>query len=548
MTFDDVLTKYRRIAFSESDKGARFERLMRIYLLSDSLYASRFTKVWLWKDFPFRKDFGGKDTGIDLVALEPTGDYWAIQCKCYAEDATIDKPEVDSFLATSGKSFLDDSLQSVTFAHRLWISTTNRWNGQAEDTIHGQRPPVNRINLTYLRQAPVQWDKIERGVSGAASLQPKKKLKDHQKVALENAHEHYKTAARGKMIMACGTGKTLTALKIAEHETHGKGTVLLLVPSIALLGQALREWSAEAAEPLNAICVCSDADVSQRRTQSDDTSGFSVEDLALPASTNIQSILSQFSRFRKERTGGMTVVFSTYQSIKVVADAQKALAAQVGGGSVFDIIICDEAHRTTGVTLAGADESAFVKVHDDAFIRGKKRLYMTATPRIYGDESKVKAKEADAAICSMNDAATYGEEFYRIGFGEAVEKNLLADYKVLVLTLREDQIPPALQRAIASGQTEINTDDASKLIGCINALSKRTLLDAAILTETDPDPMRRAVAFCQSIKVSKKITNIFNTYKDAYYGSLAPADRELVVNIDAHHIDGGLPPNCWTLS
>ena len=541
MLFDDILAKYRKISFSERDKGARFERLMRLYLLTEPLYARQFSDVWLWNDFPFRKDFGGKDTGIDLVAKDRQGGYWAIQCKCYVETATIDKPAVDSFISTSGRSFHDENMQTVRFSHRLWISTTNKWNSEAENTIIGQKPPVNKISLSDLRRAPVKWEKLEEGLSGKSSLQTKKQLRDHQKNALDCAHKHYKAENRGKMIMACGTGKTFAALKIAEHETKNRGNILFLVPSISLLGQALREWSAEADKPIKAIAVCSDTGVSKRRTKNSDLDDIKVEDLALPASTDVASIARQFEAFEQDTAEGLTVFFSTYQSIDVVSKAQKKINGKDGERCVFDLVICDEAHRTTGVTLKDEDESAFVKVHDDANIRAKKRLYMTATPRLYSDDSKSKAKEADAILCSMDDPAVYGDEFYRIGFGEAVDHDLLSDYKVLVLTLRDDQIPGSLQRAIASSDTEINTDDASKLIGCINALSKRMLVDADLLKLTDPEPMRRAVAFCQNIKISKQITNIFNTYKDSYYESLSPKDREEIVNTDSMHIDGSMP-------
>ena len=275
--------------------------------------------------------------------------------------------------------------------------------------------------------------------------------------------------------MACGTGKTFNALRIAESETDGKGLILFLVPSIALLGQALREWSADANEPINAICICSDPKVSVKRTRNLDRGTFSVVDLALPASTNSGEILRQFRRIQAKDSPGMTVVFSTYQSIDVIAEAQTVLLEH--GFKEFDLIICDEAHRTTGVTLANEDESAFTKVHDNEFIKAKKRLYMTATPRLYGDDAKSKAAEADAILCSMDDPDLYGEEIYRIGFGEAVERDLLTDYKVLILTLSDADVPPAVQEAIANNETEIRTDDVSKLIGCINALSKQFLGD-----------------------------------------------------------------------
>src|SRR5690606_4502934 len=207
----------------------------------------------------------------------------------------------------------------------------------------------------------------------------------------------------------------------------------------------------------------------------------------------------------------MTVVFSTYQSIEVIAKAQKELVKAKVGIDEFDLIICDEAHRTTGVTISGQDESAFTKVHDNKFLKAKKRLYMTATPRLYSDDAKSKAAQADAILCSMDDVAMFGEEIYRIGFGDAVEKNLLTDYKVLILTLSDKEVPPAVQKMIEDRESEINTDHASKLIGGINALSKQTLGDEGIIKDSDPEPMRRAVAFCQSIAVSKKITSIFNT-------------------------------------
>ncbi len=232
----------------------------------------------------------------------------------------------------------------------------------------------------------------------------------------------------------------------------------------------------------------------------------------------------------------MTVVFSTYQSIEVIAKAQKELLKN--GFGEFDLIICDEAHRTTGVSLAGEDESAFTKVHDSGFIKAKKRLYMTATPRLYNDDTKSKAAQADATLCSMDDTKLYGEEIYRIGFGEAVEKGLLTDYKVLILTLSDKDVPPAVQKMVADKESEINADDASKLIGCINALSKQVLGDEGIIKATDPEPMRRAVAFCQSIAVSKKITATYNTATDAYISSLPPEKKGEMVSVASKHIDG----------
>lgn len=536
-TFQKVLEKYRKYSFSERDKGDRFEKLMQTYLLTDPYYSGMFKQVWMWNDFPANKDLGGKDTGIDLVALTHEGDFWAIQCKCFQESSSIDKKAVDSFLSTSSREFKNEQLQTVRFSQRLWISTTNKWGSTAEETIKNQNPPVSRINLYDLEQAPVDWEKLENGISGELARTAKKSVRQHQKEALDKIHNHFKENERGKLIMACGTGKTYTSLKIAENETQGKGLVLFLVPSIALLGQTLREWSSDSDDPIKAICICSDSRITKQNSNNDDTTDFSVVDLALPASTDVKSIVHQFKSSANHK--GMTVVFSTYQSIDVIAKAQKELIHQ-NIKAEFDLIICDEAHRTTGVAISKDDESAFTKVHDNNIIKAKKRLYMTATPRLYSDESISKAEQNDALICSMDDVSIYGEEIYRIGFGEAVERDLLTDYKVLILTLNDKDIPASVQKMISNEDSEITSDDASKLIGCINALSKQVLGDEGLLKSSDPEPMKRAVAFCQNIKVSKRITTTFNDTTELYLDSVSDKARKKMVSISSEHIDGSM--------
>jgi len=539
MPFNKILDTYRKHSFSERDKGDRFERLMQTYLQTDPKYAYLFKYVWMWDEFPGKKDLGGKDTGIDLVAQTIEGDYWAIQCKCFAEKAVIDKKAVDSFLSTSSRKFQNDQFETVGFTQRLWISTTNNWGSNAEETIRNQNPPVSRINLFDLREAPVDWEKLQKGIAGDLARKAKHTLRDHQIEALDETHKHFQIANRGKLIMACGTGKTFTSLRIAENETGGKGLVLFLVPSISLLGQTLSEWTAHAKEPINPICICSDSRITKKHNKNDDSNITSVVDLALPASTDVKSILKQFRAIKAVNKPGMTVVFSTYQSIEVIAEAQKQLLKNNEGFDAFDLIICDEAHRTTGVALTVEDSSHFIKVHNNDFIKAKKRLYMTATPRLFSDDSKSKAAENDAVLCSMDDETIYGEEMYRIGFGEAVEKDLLTDYKVLILTLNEKDITPAIQAMIAN-ESEISTDDASKLIGCINALSKQVLGDEGLIKSSDPNPMRRAVAFSNSIKSSKEITYTFNNATETYLKTLSAKKRQKMAAVSSKHIDGSM--------
>lgn len=539
MKFNNILEKYRRESFSQRDKGDRFERLIQAYLYTDPKY-THLTKIWLWNEFPYRNDFGGQDVGIDLIAQTTEGEYWAIQCKCYQENSRISKEEVDTFLSTSGRSFEDNKGVRTKFARRLWVSTTNNWSSKANETLQNQDPPVTRINLSDLQEAPVEWDKIDDGIFGEKARTAKKQLRFHQKDALLKSIDYFKHDSRGKLIMACGTGKTFTSLRIAEELTNHSGTVLFLVPSIALLGQTLREWTADAKEEINAVAICSDAEITRDKKKNEDAETFSVVDLAVPASTNTKAILKQFEYFEMTNKKGMTVVFSTYQSIDVIAATQKRLESIGSRYEKFDLIICDEAHRTTGVTLAGNDESTFVKVHDNSFINADKRIYMTATPRLYGDESKKKAEESSAVICSMDDEALYGKEIYRIGFGEAVERDLLSDYKVLILTLSENDVTPEVQRVLQNSEQEIGIDDASKLIGCINAMSKQIISDTGTVNANDPEPMRRAVAFTSNIKTSRKITDSFNEIGDTYADSVPELKKETLVNLRSQHIDGSM--------
>ncbi|MCQ4035054.1 DEAD/DEAH box helicase [Kaistella montana] len=541
VSFKTVLEKYRKISFSQRDKGERFERLIKAYLLTDPKYSNLFKKVWMWNEFPSKADLGSTDTGIDLVALTNDGDYWAIQCKCFAESTVIDKKSVDTFLSTSSRTFKDvETLKTMHFAQRLWVSTSSKWSTNAEESLKNQHPPVSRINIFDLNNAPVEWDKLENNITGELARPKKYPLKEHQKNALENTHKYFQENDRGKLIMACGTGKTFTSLRIAENETNGKGLILFLVPSIALLGQTLNEWSAQALEKINPICICSDPEITKKKNKAVDIDTTSVIDLALPASTNVPNIIHQFSRLKTHSNDGMTVVFSTYQSIDVISKAQKEISEIYPEFSEFDLIICDEAHRTTGAKLVSEDESSFTKVHDNNFIKAKKRLYMTATPRLYDQETKSKAAQAEALLWSMDDESIYGDEIYRIGFGEAVGKKLLTDYKVLILTLSENDVPPAIQDMISNGESEIKIDDMPKLIGCINALSKQVLGDEGIIKSTDPNPMKRAVAFCSTIANSQTITSTLNNISDTYIEALPEENRNSTVSVASKHIDGSM--------
>lgn len=507
----DVLAEFREQSFDERDKGDLFEKLTKRFFEIDPLYSTLFTQVWFYRDWARERGVDGKDTGIDLVAkLTESDGYVAIQCKFYAEDTYLDLKMLGTFFATSGKD---------PFTQRFIVSTTNNWSKTAEDAIQNQTLPVTRINIQDLENSAVDWSTFSLKDPTSIALKSKKTPFDHQREAIDKAKKHFATHDRGKLIMACGTGKTYTSLNIVEEMTPKGGTVLFLVPSIALLSQTLKEWKQEASSNFRAYAVCSDTKVG-RRTDDSDTS---IPDLAYPATTKTAKLAAHFNY---KTDAQFTVIFSTYQSIDVVAQAQ------ANGVPEFDLVVCDEAHRTTGVTLSGSDESAFVRVHNNDFIQAKKRLYMTATPRIFAEASKAKAQDADAVLASMDDEALYGQEFHRLNFGTAVSQGLLTDYKVLVLAVSEEHVSTQLQRLLAhDGELELN--DAIKIVGCYNGLRKRS--DSEKEFVVDPHPMKTAVAFARSIKDSKRISEMFEVVTDALNKE---ANEENPLKAEAEHVDG----------
>jgi len=551
MNFIDILKQIRAEAFSQRDKGDKFERLMQRWLLTDPRYNDDLETVWLWSDFPSKHNFGsGQDVGIDLVARTKSGEYWAIQCKCYAENTTIDRPAVDSFLVTSGRSFRDvNTFQTTRFSQRVWISTNSNWTANAKDALENQDPPCFRIGTQDLLNSPVDWDKLYNGKLGNEARLAGKNPLAHQLNAMSAADKYYKEHDRGKLIMACGTGKTYTSLKIAEqmlHENGDKGLVLFMVPSIALLGQTLNAWYSDAAKPIKSVCICSDARASRRNIRENDEVDESVLDLARPASTDAVNIARQLNDYRNH--DGLVVVFSTYQSIDAVAAAQeKVLEISKGKYGEFDLIVCDEAHRTTGVRRGNEDTSNFLKIHDNTKVRGKKRLYMTATPRIFHENVRVRAAETDCILCSMDDENLYGEEFFRVNFSYAVQNGLLTDYKVLVLTVNETDLPPDLMKKVSDGSvSELNYDDTSKLVGVISGLSKQIRGDNGKTWEADPRMMHRAVAFCSTIGAidrpgtSKNVAEVLPQVSVMYDDSLEEQQREKMVKVSSKHIDGSM--------
>src|SRR5690554_2709845 len=529
-----ILASFREKALSERDKGTDFEHLSLVYLRNEPYYRDLYREVMTYGDWAEQNGLTKKDTGIDLVGVTHQDEVHAIQCKNFAADYRITKADIDSFFTASGKTI---------FSNRIIITTANNWTQNASDALEGQHPPVNTITLADLENSLIDWSQFQ--VQKAPVLRPKKTLREHQVNALKATTAGLQAAERGKLIMACGTGKTFTCLKIAE-DMAGKGKqVLFLVPSLALLSQTLTEWTQESETPLHSYAVCSDSDVGKTRNAEDDRIQATVSDLQYPATTNPKSLAGAFAA--RHDAEHMSVIYATYHSIAVIHDAQKLY-----GLPEIDLIVCDEAHRTTGATFDGDEESAFVRVHDNDYIRAQKRLYMTATPRSYGE----KAKEASGVeLISMDNQQHYGKELYVINLSEAVSRGLRLDYKVVLLAVEDCHSNRRMREMHKSDDNELKVDDAAKIIGCWKALSKQGLS-----IEGDNQPMQRAVAFCQVIekeykgknhKVSSKlISEMFGAVVEEYQrlevaelledDPDAVIDTALSLSCEAEHVDGSM--------
>jgi predicted helicase len=524
-TLRDLLTQYRAMSENEYAKGLYFERLVKVWLENAPTQAGQFSKVMTYGDWAKEQRLVKTDTGVDLVAqLADSPDDWcAVQCKFYATGHHIQKPDLDTFLSASGKR---------PFTRRMFVDTTGvEWGKNALATLEGQNPHVQRIGLYELENSGIDWDEF---VSKNTVIIKKKKPRPDQDEVVNEVVERLATAERGKLIMACGTGKTFTALQIAQRIAGRGGRVLFLVPSLSLMSQTIREWSIDANVRLRSFAVCSDVQVGITKAAKDDLSDMDASHLEIPATTNFHHLAAKASKADPDR---MTVVFSTYQSIQAVSDAQHG-----AGLPAFDIIICDEAHRTTGATLTGEDESNFVKVHDGNFLKSAKRLYMTATPRVFAETVKKAADEGAAVLCSMDDESLYGETLYTRNFGWAVQNNLLTDYKVIVLAVDLETGARAAKTELSLEGNKLTVDDATRMVGCYKALTKA---DFKADVAGDTGVMRRALMFAKSIETSQQIRDHFPALARQWRDSLTEEQQEILAPLQTavRHVDGTMQAN-----
>ena len=485
-------------------KGELFERFALAYLNKSPVY--QFSKIWRWRDWPKRE--GLSDTGIDAVAEErDTGKLWAIQIKFHEEPLRAE--DIATFLALSGRK---------EFSYRL-IVTSSSLGPKADELVRKQEKRVSVLTLASMLESNIDWNSFNWEKPEELSFDKKDPL-PHQREAIDAVIGGFSRIDRGKLIMPPGAGKTFTALKIAERLVGTGGRVLFMAPSIALVEQTIMAWMEDSRIPLRMFAVTSDYTVG--RTDDDQLGDTSV--LSYPPTTNADDLIKEVLSVDNSK---MTVVVSTYHSSQVIADAQQ------NGLPEFDLIIADEAHRTTGVVKEqdSDDMSYYHMVHDNNLIKGKKRLYMTATPRVFIPRVKKKLDEDGYDYYSMDDKEVYGEEFYRLGFGQAVDRGILSDYKVVILTVDEKEVHQKLLEYL-NREDSPEVKEAAKMVGCWRALN-------GYLQNSKIEPLKRAVVFTGTISESRQFSKKFKDTVELYASEMI--NDVTIRTFEVVHVDGSMP-------
>lgn len=443
-------------------RGRQFEQVCKWFFENDPVYSHELRTVWLWQDWPGR--WGG-DAGIDLVAEDRNGDLWAIQAKAYDPKYRVSKKDVDKFLSESGRK---------VFAYRMLIATTDLIDRTGERTIQQQEKRSSFFRLNDLRAAAVDWPESPAKLRPAKRRQPAKP-RPHQAEAIRDVLKGFKTSDRGQLVMACGTGKTLTGLFITEKLKSQR--TLVLLPSLSLLKQTLNEWRANCTTDFAALPVCSDDTVAN----TDDAAIAHTADLGVPVTTDPGTIAT-FLR----RKSGPLVVFSTYQSSPQIEAAFKR--GRVPG---FDLVIADEAHR-----VAGPVSSDFATVLDPKAIRGERLLFMTATPRYFTGRLLKAAQEADFEVASMDDEAKFGPVFHRLSFGDAIERDLLSDYQVVIVGVGDATYREWAAKGALVTRDGKQIDNAATLAGQIGLAKAMRKYD-----------LRRVISFHSRVKRAREFAS-----------------------------------------
>jgi superfamily II DNA or RNA helicase len=472
--WDDFRKNFKGL--SDKQKGDLFEELVKAYLLLDPEYATKLDKAWLYREVPSsvreRLKLPPADQGIDLIARTKEGEYWAIQCK-YRDDSDRSLPwrEISTF---TGLAF--GVCRGISFG--LICSTTERFTNvlKTQDKIGFCALDVwqGLDNDFFDRLRAVLQHK-------PAKIKPLKP-RPHQLIAIRDARKHFYAGneRRGKLIMPCGTGKSLAAYWMAKK--LGARRILVAVPSLALIRQTLKVWLRETManrQEVEWICVCSDE--SAGRIERDDVAVLK-QDLGVPCLTDPAEIAAWLKKAR-----GTTVVFTTYQSGAAIAKAAKISRFR------FDLGIMDEAHKTVG-----AKDKLFSHLLYDKNLQMRRRIFMTATERRYRGESD--------EILSMENPVIYGDTFHLLPFKRALEykPQILSDYKIVTILVSRTEVAELIRKNVflwpdkGRWDREVEAEMLAALVALRKAMKKY--------------PIRHAVSFHSSIRRAE----MFKAHNDAF--------------------------------
>jgi len=494
-SWSDLTAKWAR--YSEKEKGDLFEELTKAYLILEPKYACKLKHVWLGREIPQavakKLKLPSTDYGIDIVAETLSGEFWAVQCK-YRQDSN----QSLTFGALSTFQALAFGV-CQGFSYGLVCSTTERFS----HVLKGQ-DLIGFCSLDDWQSLDADFFKRLRAhlAQKPTTLKPLKP-RPHQKTAIADGVEHFiqAKASRGKLIMPCGSGKSLTAYFLAQE--IGAKRILIAVPSLSLIRQTLKVWLRETLanrQDVDWICVCSDE--SAGRVDRDDVAVLR-QDLGVPCLTDSEKI----SAWLKKKPKGLRVVFTTYQSGEALSEAVRS------AGVRFDLGIMDEAHKTVG-----DGKSLFSHLLHDGNLPIRRRLFMTATERRYSGKSD--------EVVSMDDPAIYGDTFHLLSFKRAMEFDppILSDYKIISICVSREEVAKLIRKNVflkpdkGPWSKDIEADMLASLIALRKAMSKH--------------PIRHAVSFHSSIQRAE----VFKIHNDAFT-QIAPEFGDLAT----YHVSGATP-------
>ena len=474
---------------SNKQKGDAFELLTKYYLRLHPTHATQLEHIWLLSDVPQNihkhLNLPHSDEGIDLVAETKDRTYWAIQCK-YKEDETrsVTRKELSTFT---------DLAFNICQNIELGLVCSNADRVSHKLKMHGDRISFCAGDAWSSLDEEF-FKRIHEDIKGNTIPIQKYSPRKHQQRAIKNAYRHFVEdgKSRGKLIMPCGTGKSLAGYWIVEKLEANK--ILIAVPSLSLIKQTIEIWARESVankQEIHWIAICSDKSVSD--IENDDIT-LLTQDLGIKVHTNPNVV----SEWLKKNRPGKTVVISTYQSGKTLAEASRK------SNIIFDLCLMDEAHKTTGQR-----DSLFSHLLFDENIKIKRRIFMTATERRYKGQSD--------EIISMEDPDIYGDTFELLTFKEALSINppILCDYRIVTIAVSRSDITELIEKNVFTkpDRGKWNKEVEAETLASLVALRKVISLY----------PIKKAVSFHKSISRARSFKdnqNIFNSETFPEYGQL----------------------------